>query len=396
VTDDVGDTPGRPGEPPAGNRRPAVDVSATDLTERVVETEVLHQGAYLDLRIDTIERADGSRAKREIVGHPGAVAIVAIDPNEQVLLVRQFRLAAGRVMLEIPAGTLDRDPVSGEVEKPDLAAARELEEETGYRAGRWEKLAGFWTAPGFATELMHLYLASDLTPARADRLGPDEDERLELDRLTWDDALEAVGRGEIADAKSIVGLLWVARARANLPPDDRIEAGPGALGEVEISFTWRMREVMAASMATMRASRGYLLFGISLMLLAVLPFAAGDVLIALPGLVGGAAILTGSFLVPFVWWQIRKRPELLQMPNVLSADHTGVSYRSPFVSGEYRWGAFRRVREMQGFFFLDTGAGANIIVPVRAFSPQQLSSFRRLLVEVGFTRDGHPVERRPT
>jgi ADP-ribose pyrophosphatase len=394
VTDDIRGTPDPSGEPPAGIRRPAVDISATDLTERVVETDVLHRGAYLDLRIDTIERADGTRAKREIVGHPGAVAIIAIDPNDQVLLVRQFRLAAGRVMLEIPAGTLNRDPVSGEVEPPDLAAARELEEETGYRAGRWERLASFWTAPGFATEFMHLYLANDLAPAHADRLGPDEDERLELDRLALDDALAAVERGEIADAKSIVGLLWVARAMASQPLADQDETGPGALSEVEVSFTWRMREIMAASMAMMRASRGYLLFGLAVLLLAVLPFAAGDVIVALPGFVFGAAILTGSFLTPFVWWQIRKRPELLEKPNLLSVDHTGMTYGSPFGSGAYRWDTFRRVREMQGFFFLDTGVGANIIVPIRAFTPEQLSRFRRLLVEVGFSPDGHPVERR--
>jgi ADP-ribose pyrophosphatase len=217
VTDELRDTPEPSGGPPAGASRPAVDVSGTDpdiddLTERVVSTEVLHTGRYLDLRIDTIERPDGSTAKREIVGHPGAVAIVALDPSDQILLVRQFRLAAGRVMLEVPAGTLNRDKATGETEDPDAAAARELEEETGYRAGRWQKLASFWTAPGFATENMHLYLATDLTLAD-DRLGPDEDEWLLLDRLPFDDALAAAEDGVIADAKSLVGLLWLARMR---------------------------------------------------------------------------------------------------------------------------------------------------------------------------------------
>jgi ADP-ribose pyrophosphatase len=218
VTDEIRDTPEPSGGPPAGARRPAVHVSATnptaeDLVERVVSTEVLYAGQYLDLRIDTIERPDGSTAKREIIGHPGAVAVIALDPNDQVLLVRQFRLAAGRVMLEIPAGTLNRDRETGGIEDPDAAAARELEEETGYRADRWQKLASFWTAPGFATENMHLYLATDLVPARADRLGPDDDERLLLDRLPFDEAVAAVEQGVIADAKSIVGILWVARMR---------------------------------------------------------------------------------------------------------------------------------------------------------------------------------------
>jgi ADP-ribose pyrophosphatase len=219
VTDDIRDTSEASGRPPAGASRPAVDVSATTsgedpLTERVVETDVLHSGRYLDLRIETIQRRDGTRAKREIVGHPGAVAIVAIDPNDQVLLVRQFRLAAGRVLLELPAGTLDRDSQTGQVEDPYTAAARELEEETGYRAGSWQKLTQFWTAPGFATELMHLYLATDLRPADADRLGPEEDERLELERLPFREALAAVDNGEISDAKSIVGLQWVDRRRS--------------------------------------------------------------------------------------------------------------------------------------------------------------------------------------
>ena len=141
--------------------------------------------------------------------HPGAVAILARDPDGRLLLVRQWRVAADRALLEIPAGTLDVH--DGVVEDPDLAARRELEEETGYRAATWRKLAEFWTAPGFASELMHLYLATDLTPADDDRLGPDEDEHLELVRLTLDEALAMVDDGTIADAKSIVGLLWIHR-----------------------------------------------------------------------------------------------------------------------------------------------------------------------------------------
>lgn len=114
-------------------------------------------------------------------------------------------------MLEVPAGTLDPD---GEgTEDPDLAARRELEEETGYRAAGWRKLTEFFTAPGFTSELMHLYLAEDLQPADDDRLAPDEDERLHLQRMPWRDAVDAVERGEIADAKSIVALLWLARLR---------------------------------------------------------------------------------------------------------------------------------------------------------------------------------------
>ena len=183
-----------------------------DLIETVTGSEVRYQGHYLDLTVYEVELADGRRSERAIVGHPGAVAIVALDAEGRVLLVRQFRLAAGRILLEIPAGTLARDRAAGTTEDPALAAARELEEETGYRAATWEHVAAFWTAPGFATELMHLYFATDLEAAHGDgRLGPDPDERLELVRLPWPEAVALVDRGEIQDAKSFAGLTWLAR-----------------------------------------------------------------------------------------------------------------------------------------------------------------------------------------
>jgi ADP-ribose pyrophosphatase len=196
---------------------PVASGTADDLDERTVATREIYGGRYLSFRIDTVERTDGSRAEREIVGHPGAVAILAVDEEDRVLFVRQFRAPAGRTLLEIPAGTLDRDAVAGTIEDPDLAAPRELEEETGYRAGSIRKLTSFWTAPGFATELMHLYLATELVPADGERLGPDEDERLELVRLSLADALRLIEGGSIADAKSILGLLWLDRLRRNGP-----------------------------------------------------------------------------------------------------------------------------------------------------------------------------------
>lgn len=178
----------------------------------MVDSRVLHRGHYLTFRIDTIERADGSRSTREIAEHPGAVAILAIDSEDRVLMVRQYRLPAGQVLLEIPAGTLDI-AADGTVEDPTLAAPRELEEETGMRAGTWRLIARFYTAPGFTSELMHLYLATDLRMAETDRLGPDEDEHLRLERLPYQEALAAIDRGEVVDAKSLVALLWLARLR---------------------------------------------------------------------------------------------------------------------------------------------------------------------------------------
>ena len=192
--------------------RPALPFSDDPLEEHVVEREVVRRGHYLEFRVDTIERADGTRATRDVVGHPGAIAVLALDDDDRLLLVRQWRIPAEQAMLEIPAGTLDvHDGVS---EDPDLAARRELEEETGSRAASWRKLASFWTAPGFATELMHLYLARGLTSVHGDdRLAPDEDERLELSRVSVDEALAMVERGEISDAKTILGVLWLDRLR---------------------------------------------------------------------------------------------------------------------------------------------------------------------------------------
>jgi ADP-ribose pyrophosphatase len=198
----------RSGEPPTADRD-------AGLRERLVSSELLRKSRILEFRIDTVELPDGSRSTRDIAGHPGAVAMVAIDPDDNVLLVRQWRHAIGQALLEIPAGSLDRHP-DGTIEDHEVAARRELEEETGYRAGSWRRLTSFWTAPGFASELMHLYLATDLVPAHPDeRLGPDDDEHLRLERRTVAEALEAVERGEIADAKSILGLLWVARLRGD-------------------------------------------------------------------------------------------------------------------------------------------------------------------------------------
>jgi ADP-ribose pyrophosphatase len=182
------------------------------LEEHVVERRLIHRGRYLEFRVDTIERADGSRGTRDVVGHPGAIAVLALDDGGRLLLVRQWRIPAERAMLEIPAGTLDVH--DGVTEDPDVAARRELEEETGSRAASWRKLAEFWTAPGFATELMHLYLATGISSATGDDiLTPDEDERLELSRVTVDEALALVDRGEISDAKTILGVLWLDRLR---------------------------------------------------------------------------------------------------------------------------------------------------------------------------------------
>ena len=191
-----------------------LDPPAADdpLRERLISSEVLKQGRILEFRIDTIEAADGHRSTRDIAGHPGGVCMIAIDDQDRVLFVRQWRHAIGGPLLEIPAGTLDRQP-DGSIEDHALAAARELEEETGSRARSWRYLGGFYTAPGFTSELMHLYLATDLSAAQGDALHPDEDERLELYPIAFADAIAMAERGELRDAKTLVALFRVARFR---------------------------------------------------------------------------------------------------------------------------------------------------------------------------------------
>ena len=151
------------------------------------------------------------------------MAVLAIDAQDRVLLVRQYRVAVGQLLLEIPAGTLDIGD-DGTIEDPEVASRRELEEETGMRAASWRKVAQFYTAPGFTSELMHLYLATDLSPAEDDRLGPDDDEHLLLGTLQARDAIAAAERGEFADAKTLVALLWLGRSRAG--GNSRISSRP--------------------------------------------------------------------------------------------------------------------------------------------------------------------------
>jgi ADP-ribose pyrophosphatase len=137
------------------------------------------------------------------------VVIVALDGDGKLLLVTQYRVPCGGAMLELPAGTLDTH--EGVIEDPLLAAHRELEEETGYRVGSMERIGGFWSAPGFSTEYLTLYLATDLRLAGEGRLAPDEDEFLRLSRLHWRDAIAAIEAGIIEDAKSIAGIMMIAR-----------------------------------------------------------------------------------------------------------------------------------------------------------------------------------------
>jgi ADP-ribose pyrophosphatase len=180
-----------------------------DLIEQLVDRQVLRGGTYLTFARDTVVTSDGIERGRDIVVHPGAVTVVAILPHRQVLLVRQYRHPSGEILLELPAGTLDFIG-DGTTEEPLSAAERELFEETGHRAKNWTKIAEFFTAPGFATELMHVYLATDVTPDPSHE-GPEEDERLFVEAIGFDEALAMADDGRIRDAKTLVGLYLVDR-----------------------------------------------------------------------------------------------------------------------------------------------------------------------------------------
>jgi nudix-type nucleoside diphosphatase (YffH/AdpP family) len=153
----------------------------------------------VNLRVDTVELAGGWQTTREVVEHGEVVAVVPLLEEGDVLLVRQYRLPAGQTLLEVPAGGVD------EGEKPEEAAQRELGEECGQRAGRLERLGGFYVSPGFCSEFVHVFLATQLRPVRA---RPEPDEKIAVVRLPLAQALRLVRQGEIRDGKSIIGLTW--------------------------------------------------------------------------------------------------------------------------------------------------------------------------------------------
>ena len=168
------------------------------LTEDTIGSQTIYSGKILRLRRDTVKIRDGKVAIREIVEHHGAVGIVAFTDEGKIILVKQFRKAANKELVEIPAGTLERG------EEPIQCASRELEEETGYIASEIKPVLSFYLAPGYSTEIMHIFRANDLRKTRQ-RL--EEDEAVELIEVELDEAISMVRRNEIEDAKTISSLL---------------------------------------------------------------------------------------------------------------------------------------------------------------------------------------------
>jgi len=166
--------------------------------EKKLATQQIYKGRAVNIRVDTVEKAGGTKTTREVVEHSDCVAVVALDEQGNILLVRQFRHAVDRFLLEIPAGGIDPG------EEPTDSVRRELQEEIGYFPREIDKLGGFYATPGYGTEYLHCFVATDLVAAR---LVAEDTDDIELIRVSPDEVPRLIASGEICDAKSIAALL---------------------------------------------------------------------------------------------------------------------------------------------------------------------------------------------
>lgn len=166
--------------------------------EKTISSQIIFEGRVGRLRVDTVQTADGRLTTREIMEHDGVVAVVAVDKDDNVLLVRQYRKPVEKELLEIVAGGIDPG------EDAETAAIREMQEETGFRPRKLVRLGGFYAAPGYCTEYLYLYLATDLVPGRRHA---EDTGGIELVRVPVSQVAELVSSDKIEDAKTIAGLL---------------------------------------------------------------------------------------------------------------------------------------------------------------------------------------------
>jgi len=170
--------------------------------EKTIDRKPVFKGNIIDVEVLTVELPNGRIATRDIVRHGGAAVIVPVTDKGEVILVRQYRKPYDKVFIEIPAGKLEKG------EDPKICAERELKEETGYTAGKLEKILTLSPAPAYTDEVLHVYLATELTKGDAD---PDEDEFITAEVYPMEEALKMIKDGVITDAKTIAGLLFAAR-----------------------------------------------------------------------------------------------------------------------------------------------------------------------------------------
>ena len=177
--------------------------------EKTISSRYVFKGRAVNLRIDNVITADGRESTREVVEHSECIVVVPVDANGDILLVQQYRQAVDKELLEIPAGGIDPG------EDPETAVKREMQEETGQLPGTVERMGGFYSAPGFCTEYLYLYLAMDLKPSQ---LFAEDTEGIRTIRAKPRQIKQMIHKGEICDAKSIAGLLYYLEYRKkNLP-----------------------------------------------------------------------------------------------------------------------------------------------------------------------------------
>lgn len=170
--------------------------------EKTIQSEVKYKGRIISLQIDEVELPNGKTSNREIVKHPGAVAVIAVTKDMKIILVEQYRKALERSIIEIPAGKMEIDEV------PEITALRELEEETGYTTDKLQYIQSFATSPGFADEIIHLYFAKNIEKLEQP-VGLDEDEFVELLHVSLSEMEEMVKKQQIYDAKTAFAYIWL-------------------------------------------------------------------------------------------------------------------------------------------------------------------------------------------
>ncbi|MGM9929845.1 MAG: NUDIX hydrolase [Bacillus sp. (in: firmicutes)] len=170
--------------------------------EKTISTQPIFSGKVISLRVEDVELPDGGQSKRELIKHPGAVAIIAITPDNKIVMVEQYRKALEQSIIEIPAGKLEPG------EEPDVTAARELEEETGYISGKMEHIISFYSSPGFADEIVHVYVATELQK-KEDAAACDEDEFVEVMEITLEEAEQYIKERRIYDAKTAYAVQYL-------------------------------------------------------------------------------------------------------------------------------------------------------------------------------------------
>ena len=177
------------------------------MSYETLKSETVYQGRVFEIHRDQVRYPDGRLVNLDIVAHRGAVTLIPVDEDGRIWFVRQYRHAAKKMLLELPAGVMD------EGEGPETSAGRELREEIGMAAGKLEKIGEFYLAPGYSTEFMHVYLAWDLTSSP---LPGDEDEAIEVEKIPFQQVLEMATKGQIQDAKSLSALLLASDRLAKL------------------------------------------------------------------------------------------------------------------------------------------------------------------------------------